>query len=519
MRRIHLPLFWKFTIAIVIIVALFGSINLYILNQSISRSLGAESEKRGIFIAQQLASLSVNPLLYEDYIAIQSWIEDIVKIDSSIAYVFVWDKQNNIIIHNFTDTVPGSILHANHLNGTQTESIRLLEVVDRPDWIIRDIAVPVLSPEIGVVRVGIRENSLMENVNTTMRQLLMMVFIFLVFGILGALFFSHVITHPIRSISEIAEGIDLDSLRYKKHPRVRIREKLFGKFPMIFRATDELDVLTEKFNAMIERLENAHQELEAAYAQLVQSEKLASLGTLSAGLAHEINNPIAGIQNCLRRLKQNPQNVAQAKKYLELMEEATNRIATVVRSLLDYARPREMDFAPVNIEEVIETALLLVAYKLEKHRIAITKEVPPDVPPIHASRHHLEQVMVNLLLNAIDAIEERFLQSQTASKSIHIGVKHKQNTLEIFLKDSGIGIPQENLSKIFDPFYTTKDIGKGTGMGLSVCYNIIIAHGGNISVSSKLNRGTTFYITLPLSPQLSSRGEKSVRNQKVGDRP
>jgi len=334
-----------------------------------------------------------------------------------------------------------------------------------------------------------------------MHQLLLMVLIFLVFGILGALFFSHVITHPIRSISEIAEGIDLDALRYKKHPRVRIREKLFGKFPMVFRATDELDVLTEKFNAMIERLENAHQELEAAYAQLVQSEKLASLGTLSAGLAHEINNPIAGIQNCLRRLKQNPQNVAQAKKYLELMEEATNRIATVVRSLLDYARPREMDFAPVNIEEVIETALLLV---LEKHRISITKEVPANVPPIHASRHHLEQVMVNLLLNAIDAIEERFLQSQTASKSIHIGVRQKRNSLEISLKDSGIGIPQENLTKIFDPFYTTKEIGKGTGMGLSVCYNII-----------KLNQGTTFYIVLPLASQSSKREEKSLRGQKV----
>ncbi len=519
MKRFHLPLFWKFTIAIVTIVAIFGSINIIILNKSIRRSLGEESQKRGVFIARQLASLSLNPLLYEDYISIQSWIEDIANIDSSIAYVFVWDKQNDVIIHSFPDQVPIRILQANPLSNDQKESVRLIEVVERPNWVIRDIAVPILTPEIGVVRVGILENSLMENVNSATHRLVMMVLIFLVFGIFGALFFSHVITHPIRSISEIAECIDLDSLRYKKHPRVRIREKLFGKFPLIFRATDELDVLTEKFNAMIERLENAHQELEAAYAQLVQSEKLASLGTLSAGLAHEINNPIAGIQNCLRRLKQNPQNVAQAKKYLELMEEATNRIATVVRSLLDYARPQEMNFAPVNIEEVIETALLLVAYKLEKHRIAITKDIPPNVPTIYGSRHHLEQVLVNLLLNAIDAIEERFLQSQAASKSIHIGVKHKQNTLEIFLKDSGIGIPQENLTKIFDPFYTTKEIGKGTGMGLSVCYNIIMAHGGNISVSSELNRGTTFYITLPLSPQLSGRGEKSVRNQKVGDRP
>jgi two-component system NtrC family sensor kinase len=509
MKKLRLPLFWKFTIAIITIVSIFGSINILMLKRTISLSLENESEKRGKFIAHYLANMVVNPMLYENYILIQRWLENVVEIDSSVMYAFVWDKKNNMIIHNFSGAFPKKLLHVNSLKEGQKENILMLEEISDKNIIIRDIAVPVISPEIGVVRVGIKEKNLKKAVNVATNQLMLMVVVFLFFGILGALFFSHVISHPIHIISEIAENIDLDSFRVQVQPRVQIRQKLLGKFPLLFRAYDELDILSEKFNAMLERLEKAYRELEHAYASLIQSEKLASLGTLSAGLAHEINNPIAGIQNCIRRIKNNPGRIEQNKVYLEMMEEAANRIETVVRSLLDYARPRDMDFQFTRIETIMEKSILLVAYKLEKYQITVTKEIQQGLPPIYASEHHLEQVLVNLILNAIDAIEEKCQKKRGCRRSVRIQIYQKKDTIVIIIEDTGIGIAEENLTRIFDPFYTTKKLGKGTGMGLPVCCNIIKAHNGTISVRSTPGKGTVFRIKLPIDMRKNSK-EKSI---------
>ncbi|RMH74511.1 MAG: sensor histidine kinase, partial [Calditrichaeota bacterium] len=389
--------------------------------------------------------------------------------------------------------------------GAPGDSVQMQFVVpkDAPEVLIRDIAVPILNGKLGTLRVGIREEALRTQVNRTIQVFLIMVGVFLSIGLVGAFAFARFINTPIQEISRIADRLDFDVLRQRSQPRIRIREKLLGMVRMPLRAEDELDVLAEKFNGMISRLEDAYTELQRANASLVQSEKLASVGTLAAGIAHEINNPIAGLQNCIRRIRRNPENMRQNEKYLTMMDEAIGKIERVIKGLLDYTRNEEMDFTELDIREVVEKALLLVAYPLEKHRVTVTREFPSQLPPVQGSFNHLEQVIVNLLLNSIHAIRERRQKDPHCPAKIVLSAGMENNKLRLSIQDTGAGIPPEHLGKIFDPFFTTKPVGEGTGLGLSVCYKIVQAHRGTIRVTSNVNRGTEviIYLPTPVDPQ------------------
>lgn len=163
---------------------------------------------------------------------------------------------------------------------------------------------------------------------------------------------------------------------------------------------------------MILRLENGYSELQKARSYLLQSKKLATVATLTRGLAHEINNPIAGIQNCIRRIKTDPKNVEKNKKYLELMENAVNKIEAVVTNLHNFSRKPSSDLSEVYLGQIIENALLLVGHQLEKDRITVKNNFDKNLPAILGNKNELEQVFVNLFINAIDALEENCGVSQ-----------------------------------------------------------------------------------------------------------
>ena len=520
MKRLFVPLFWKFSLAIIAVVAVFGSINIYLIWDRVYTALQRESQKRGIYISRSLARQVVDPLLYEDYVTAQNLLMSIQSIDSTIAYAFVVAPLNKVVLHTFEDGFPHQLLQVNA--GSPGDSVRMQFVVPKnaPEVLIRDIAVPILNGKLGTLRVGIREEALRAQVNHTVQVFLIMVGVFLTIGLVGAFAFARFINAPVQEISRIADRLDFDVLRQRSQPRIRIREKLLGLVRVPWRAEDELDVLADKFNGMIIRLENAYAELQRANASLVQSEKLASVGTLAAGIAHEINNPIAGLQNCIRRIRRNPQNMRQNEKYLAMMDEAIGKIERVVKGLLEYTRKEEMDFTELNIQEVVEKALLLVAYHLEKSRVTVTKEFPPRLPVIQGSFNHLEQVIVNLLLNSIYAIRERRREDPHCPAKIVLSAAMENGRLRLSVKDTGTGISPEHLRKVFDPFFTTKGVGEGTGLGLSVCYKIIQAHRGTIRVSSRVNQGTEVIIHLPVAskaeqPTVFSTGETSSSSTQV----
>ncbi len=271
---------------------------------------------------------------------------------------------------------------------------------------------------------------------------------------------------------------------------------MLGKWKHLFRAEDEIDLLARKFNDMIERLENTYEELRTTQLSLLQSEKLASIGTLVAGFAHEVNNPIAGLQSCIRRISEDPENIEQIKKYVKLMNDAANRVENIITNLLNFARKEEINFETVDLSSVIENALLLAGYQLEQSRIVIENNVNRRYS-VRGSQNHLGQVLLNIMLNSIDAINQKVSLNPDSPRRISFTCSANKSHVILNIEDSGIGIETDKIDKIFDPFFTTKETGKGTGLGLSISYNIIQQHNGELKVHSEYNKGTVFTIILP----------------------
>ncbi len=222
--------------------------------------------------------------------------------------------------------------------------------------------------------------------------------------------------------------------------------------------------------------------------QVLTSEKLASIGLLSAGVAHEINTPLTGISSYVQILQKRPPDSKHAQ-ILEKIEIQTERIARIIKNLLNFARnPSDTSFYRVDLKQVLEEIVALIEYKLKTMNINLVLELSP-VKPIYAQGERLQQVFINIILNAIDAMPEGGI--------LKIILFEKENEVIIKIEDTGTGIEEQHLPHIFDPFFTTKGIGKGTGLGLSISYAIIKEHEGHIAVESEKGKGTIFEISIP----------------------
>jgi len=244
---------------------------------------------------------------------------------------------------------------------------------------------------------------------------------------------------------------------------------------------------------LFDDLNKAYKELATAQAQLFQSAKLSAIGELAAGVAHEISNPlttiIGDVQLLLREMKPGQPGYESAKA----IERAGWRANKVIRNLLSFSRREEYDFALTDVNDTIESALSLIAYQIERANIRLDKDLASALPLVQASAHHLEEVWINLLLNARDAIPK----GQEGEIHIASRLDEQNRFIKVLVSDNGCGISPEHLERLFEPFFTTKDPGKGTGLGLYISYNIIEQHHGSIQVESEVGKGTTFTITLP----------------------
>lgn len=493
-----MPLFLKFSIAIIFIVMVFGTINSILIYNNVQSALQGETEKRAMFIANNIAHQVVQSILFEDYVTLQNIINGIKEIDKNIEYMFVVDNSGKVVVHTFPLNFPEPLISANSLDDSQEFSTQLIKLKDQNEELVLDVAVPILNGRIGIVRVGLKESSILEDVQKTVNVFWIMVGVFLLFGITGAFVFANFITKPIKTIQNVADKIELAQIGKQPVPQIKIRDKFLGRIKILFRAEDEIDILADRFNQMIIRLDKAYRELQHAQAKLIQSEKLATVGTLTAGLAHEINNPVAGLQNCIRRIKNDPMNIEQNLKYFVMMENALEKISKVVGNLLNFTRKQSGDFVNLSINEIVENSLLLISHRIEKLGIFVIKNIPKDLANIKGNKNQLEQVLLNLFINSIDSIEEKLNLNPNVEKRLIISAKQKDNFLKIVVEDTGNGISDDIKGKIFDPFFTTKPPGKGTGLGLSIVYNIIEAHQGKISIDSEKGKGTIVNLYLPL---------------------
>ena len=234
--------------------------------------------------------------------------------------------------------------------------------------------------------------------------------------------------------------------------------------------------------------------LQESEEQLIQAEKLSSLGQMAASIAHEINNPLAGVlvytQLIAKKLTRGTLDTGVALDYLAKMAREVDRSARIIRNLLDFARPSELTLGDVDINQVIEDALALVGHRATLGRIEVVQELHRDLPKVYADYDQLRQVMVNLTLNAIQATPIKGCVTLRTRVTA-------DNLLQVIVEDTGHGISDENLRKLFTPFFTTKEKGEGVGLGLAVAKGIIEKHAGFIDVESVKGEGTTFIVSLP----------------------
>lgn len=259
----------------------------------------------------------------------------------------------------------------------------------------------------------------------------------------------------------------------------------------------------EELTRRLERMvEERTRQLQETTAQLLHRDKMASLGKLAAAVVHEINNPIAGILNLTLLMKRmlaegppGPGELEDFRGFLGLMETETRRVSRIVSDLLAFSRQSRLEMKPLDLNRLIEKTVQLNANLLKIAGVQVEKHLAPELFPVFGSEDQLQQVLVNLICNAAQAMEPRGGGRLTLTSENDPGGEW----IRIRIEDTGVGIPAENLPRIFEPFFTTRG-GKGVGLGLSVAYGIVQGHGGSITVASRVGEGTHFEIRLPRSP-------------------
>ena len=302
-------------------------------------------------------------------------------------------------------------------------------------------------------------------------------------------------------------------------------------------SNDELGKLARSFDEMRQRLRQAMsdvgeftQNLETKVAQrteqlkianlkLMQTDRLASLGQLAASVAHEINNPISGVLNLsmlMQRILRDdgiPQGrVGEFRTYLSQVIHETSRVGRIVSDMLAFSRRSKPQRSVADLNEILNSTLSLIQHKLRLSNVEVKLDLDPDLPPVPCDSSQMQQVVLNLVMNAAEATQGQ----EAGCVTVRTWRDGEGNSIMFSVADNGEGIPEENLPKIFDPFFTTKPDGKGVGLGLAVLYGIVHSHGGEVTVQSNVGEGTTFTVTLPIVPSPRPRDAADATHSTVG---
>jgi len=343
----------------------------------------------------------------------------------------------------------------------------------------------------------------------TLRATLMSVVHVVMFGFVIYLFLRHFVGNPIGELIEATQAVSELNLERPVHleTKTELGDLARSFETMRKRLLDARRELEQFAHGLEDKVEERSRQLDATRKKLIQSDRLASLGQLSASVAHEINNPINGVLNLTmlmdRIMKADgipPARIEEFRGYLKQASQETERVGRIVSDLLAFSRRPSPQRAPVDLNQVLHRTLSLIAHRLELARVELLLELQPSLPPVHGDRSQIEQVVLNLVMNAAEAMPDG------GQLGIRTRVDADREDIVLEVKDQGVGIEPDHLARIFDPFFTTKGEGKGIGLGLSVVYGIVDAHGGTIDVTSKVGTGTTFVVRLPREEAEGNRG-------------
>ncbi len=434
-------------------------------------------------LTETFAVSITNALLYEELGLIEegglieNYIEEWIGMeDLPIRYIQVTNREGRVIASSrFREygVIPADSLSRLVIASTSTIIHRVRSEDDEP---ILDVATPlnIATRSWGHIRVGYSLQPLQAQIK---RIRYYHAILSIVFIAVGSIIIAYYVNHAMQPLGELRDFV------------IKVGEETWQRAPV--RRNDEIGELAQTFNTMLDQIEQGRELERDTQEKFHQTEKIATIGKLAAGIAHEVRNPLAGILNLVENMKRYRVDPDKQMEYVDVIEKGLKRIEKTVDGLVSFARQAPFSPGRTNPADLINETLHLVEYPVRKGNITIEKEYETARYFINADADQVRQVLLNIILNAIQALEHG--GGKIAIRVVQI--PPAQVAIEI--EDDGIGIPKEHLSRIFDPFYTTQPLGKGTGLGLAVSKSIIQRHGGTLSVKSEEGRGTKFTIILP----------------------
>jgi len=514
--------------AVIILMIIMG----FMITRRESIIMHRDIERQGKILAETLAIPVMNDLIYEKLGLVEegglidNYVAEIFNTkDVDLLYLAVLDSRGRVISHNdfneygkvYTDPVT--------LKALSTDSTVVQEFHDeRTGYEALDFATPLSigKKRWGTLKFAISQKSLHKEIQSTIVHVIIITFVLLIVSFWAIVLLSRRFIKPItelartmeraggdkldvqvdikgedeiallgQSFNSMIERIRKSNLRLKQTHEELLQfvgtvEKTSGDtldVKVDIEGCDEITLLCDSFNGMIDRIRESNLELKKTHEKLLQSQKLASIGILASGVAHEINNPLGGMFNCVQMLEQMGDDKDFRQRYLDLLKDGLMRIETTVGKLLWMSRKDEKKPQAVGVKRSLEEVNNFIGFQMRKNNIIYVENIKDNVSVL-MDPLDFQQVMTNLMINAI--------QSMNNGGTLSVNAFRKNSNVILKVSDTGEGIEEESIDKIYDPFYTTKLPGKGTGLGLWLTYEIVKNYDGEISVQSKKNQGSTF---------------------------
>jgi signal transduction histidine kinase len=491
----------KFIIVIVALqIALMSAVTV-VMDRNQRRAIMEQARLRALSLGGSLATLSEGYLLGYNFAKLEQVAERLTAQDPDVFYTVAHLHDGIVAAYSGRDDLQGTTLddpvsqRALQATTPLVQEIIIPEIAE-PGY---DVAIPVIVPgsarKWGTIRLGFSLKRAYRLIHQTRRDLLFLSLGAVVCGTSLAIFLAMRISRPVRYLVAAAQELARGS--YDRPVRVDVKDEL----GYLARAFEQMraSLLRHLESEADERrsLEEANRQLREAQQQLIQSERLAAVGRVSARVAHEVNNPLAIIKTAVHIIRNQSMPGSPTTGSLQMIEDEISRITRIIQELLEFSRPKTPVQEWVQVNAVIQSLKPLLEHDCREKKIALKTILEPELPLVLISSDQLKQVVLNLVRNANDAMPH--------GGELVIRTAQQGQSVVLSVADTGSGIPAEHREHIFDPFFTTKRRGRGVGLGLSVSYGIITAASGRIEVESKVGKGSTFLVSLPVAQEAERR--------------